>query len=208
PVLTVGLVRLHGNSLVLGPLELLRFGAPKVTRDAAEWPIEGGLLARGRGGRWRLHWSGGRGEATGTGYTPSLPRALYTATQQQVHLLFTRVFLLRLRGDEPAPGEPAPSSDRVASATVDAALCWSLTRFAGRRRLKNFLAVAAIYHVVCWSASGRTLGGAVMRERVVAARGSRLTPQQAALRWALLPLSWIAWRPLHDRIARSVVIKS
>src|SRR5262245_9831146 len=119
PVLTVGLVRLHGNSLVLGPLELLRFGAPKVTRDAAEWPIEGGLLARGRGGHWRLRWSGGRVEATVTGYTPSLPRALYTATQQQVHLLFTRVFLLRLRGDEPAPGEPAPSSERVASATVD-----------------------------------------------------------------------------------------
>jgi hypothetical protein len=207
PALTLGLVRLRGNALKLGSLELLRFGAPRVTRNAVDWPIEGGLLARRPGGRWRLHATGHRVDASMTGYAPSMPRALYAVTQMQVHLLLTHLFLLRLRGRKAVPGEPAASADRVAAATVDAALCLSLAGFLWRRRLRSYLAVAAIYHVVCWSVSGRTLGGAVMRQRVVAVDGSRLTPQQAALRLALLPLSWIAWRPLHDRIAQSTVIQ-
>jgi RDD family len=207
PTLTLGLVRMRGNALKLGSLELLRFGAPTVTRNAVDWPIEGGLLARRAGGRWRLQATAHRVDASVTGYAPSLPRALYAVSQMQVHLLFTHLLLLRLRGRKAVPGEPATSADRVAAATVDAALCFSLPGFAGRRRLRSYLAVAAIYHIVCWSVSGRTLGGAVMRQRVVAVDGSRLTPQQAVLRLALLPLSWIAWRPLHDRIAQSAVIK-
>jgi hypothetical protein len=205
--LSLGLVRLQGRSIALGPVELLRFGAPAVTRYAVSWPIEGGLLAARPGGEWRLQASGRRVEATTTGFAPRLPRALYAVSQLQVHVLFTRLFLLHLRGREPLPSEPAPSPDRVAAATIDAALLFTLTGFAGRRRLRRFLAVAAIYHAVCWTVSGRTLGGAVMRQRVVAVDGTTLTPPQAILRLALLPLSWIAWRPLHDRIAGTAVIK-
>ena len=204
---TLGLIRFKGNSMMLGPIELHRFGKPTVTRSSVEWPIEGGLLAARRGGRWRIHSTGGRVEAVSTNYSPRIPRPLYDLTHLQVHLLFTRLFLLRLRGREAPPGEQATSSDRAAAATVDAALCFTLARFAGRRTPKRLLAVAAVYHVVCWTVSGRTLGGAVMRQRVVSVDGSRLLAQQAALRFVLLPLSWIAWQPLHDRIAGSVVIQ-
>lgn len=205
--LTLGLVQLRNDSIALGPFALLRFGPPAVTGQGVTWPIEGGLLAARPGGQWRIEATGGRVEVVATGYAPRLPRPIYDLTHLQVHLLFTRLFLLRLRGREPLPGEPAPSSDRAAAATIDAALCFTLAGFLGRRRLKSFLAVAAIYHIGCWSVSGRTLGGAVMNERVVSFDGTRLTPQQAALRLALLPLSWIAWRPLHDRIAACTVIK-
>jgi hypothetical protein len=207
PAMTLGLIRFHRGSLHVGPVELLRFGEPTVTRNAVDWPIEGGLLARGRGGNWRIRASGRRVEATVSGYTPSLPRALYALSQMHVHLLFTRLFLMRLRGRETPPGDQAPSRDRVAAATVDAALCFTLARFAGRRTPRRLLAIAAIYHVACWTVSGRTLGAAVMHERVVALDGSPLLPQQAMLRFALLPLSWIAWRPLHDRIAGTVVLE-
>jgi hypothetical protein len=207
PVLTLGLVRFQANALKLGPIELLRFGEPVVTRNAVEWPIEGGLLAGGRGGRWRIQSSARRVEASVGGFAPRLPRAIYALTHEHVHLLYTRLFLGRLHGRDTLPGEQATSSDRAAAATVDAALCFTLARFVGRRTPKRLLTVAAVYHVVCWTVSGRTLGGAVMRQRVVAVDGSRLLAQQAALRFLLLPLSWIAWRPLHDRIAGSVVIK-
>jgi hypothetical protein len=45
-----------------------------------------------------------------------------------------------------------------------------------------------------------------MRQRVVAVDGSPLTPQQSMLRLVLLPLAWVTWRPLHDRIAGTEVI--
>jgi hypothetical protein len=207
PALTLGLFRFHGTSLRAGPVELLRFGTPVVTRSAVSWPIEGGLLARRAGGQWRIQAGARRVEATVTGYTPRLPRAFYAVTHLQVHLLFTRLFLMRLRGREPLPGPAAPSADRAAAATVDAAMCFALTGFLGRRRLRRLIAVAAVYHVVCWTVSGRTLGAAVMRQRVVALDGSGISAQQAVLRFALLPLSWVAWRPLHDRIAGSAVIQ-
>jgi len=53
---------------------------------------------------------------------------------------------------------------------------------------------------------GRTLGGIVMRQRVVAVDGSPLLPTQAMLRFALLPTSWISRRPIHDEITQSTVI--
>jgi hypothetical protein len=205
PSLTLGLARFRGDSIKVGPVELLRFGRPAVTRRAVTWPIEGGVLARRAGGRWRIAATGRRVEATVTGFSPALPRPLYALTQLQVHLLFTRLVLLRLRVQQPPP-PPAPPADRVAAATVDAAVCFTLARFVGRRTPKRLLTVSAIYHVVCWTVSGRTLGGAVMRQRVVSMDGSPLLAQQAALRFLLLPLSWIAWRPLHDRIAGSAVI--
>src|SRR5256885_16886270 len=47
---TLGLARFRDGSIMLGPLTLLHFGPPKVTRNAVDWPIEGGLLARRAGG--------------------------------------------------------------------------------------------------------------------------------------------------------------
>src|SRR5256885_5965918 len=66
--LTFGLVTMRANSLVFGPLELLRFGPPRVTHDAVDWPIEGGLLAGRPGG----HWRGGGFKAPGAGPPPPL----------------------------------------------------------------------------------------------------------------------------------------
>src|ERR1700682_5347404 len=68
--LTLGLVEVRGGSLYVGPLELLRFGPATVTRDAVEWPIEGGILARRAGGRFRIESAGGRLEATVGGHRP------------------------------------------------------------------------------------------------------------------------------------------
>jgi RDD family protein len=204
--LTLSLIRLRDNAIVFGPLTLLRFGEPVITKQAVDWPIEGGLLAGGPGGRWRLRASGGRVEASLTGYRPRLPRPLYMLTHLQVHQLFTRLYLLRLHGREPAPGMPARAEDRWRAAAVDVAFCLTIARMTGRRRLRRTLAIAAAYHVVCWSTSGRTLGGLVMRQRVVAVDGSRLSPTQALLRLSLLPLSWITRRPIHDEIAETEVI--
>jgi uncharacterized RDD family membrane protein YckC len=64
-----------------------------------------------------------------------------------------------------------------------------------------------VYHAACWSVWGRTLGGLVLRQRVVAVDGTPLAPTQSLLRFVLLPMSWITRRPLHDEIARSVVIR-
>lgn len=204
--LTFGLVRVRNNSLVVGPVELLRFGAPKVTRNAVEWPIEGGLLARRTGGRWRVQESRGQVEATVAGYLPRLPRPIYALTHLQVHQLFTRLYLLRLRGREPAPGVRASSQDRFRAASVDVAFCLTLARVTGRPRLGRTLVIAIAYHVACWSLSGRTLGGLVLRQRVVSVDGSRLTPTQSLLRLALLPMSWLMHRPLHDELASTDVV--
>lgn len=205
-VLTFGLVALRDNSLRLGRVELLRFGTPKVTRSAVEWPIEGGLLSGIPGGRWRLEAKGGRVQASLDAWVPRLPRLVYALTQLQVHMLFTRLYLLRVRGREPAPGVRATQNDRLSAAAVDAAFCLTLAGLTGRRRLGRTLAIAAIYHVACWSVTGRTLGGLVMRQRVIAVDGSRLTPTQALLRFALLPMSWITGRPVHDERAATDVI--
>src|SRR5213592_4053812 len=67
--LTFGLVTMRANSLVFGPLELLRFGPPRVTRDAVDWPIEGGLLAVDQAvtGGWRLRAHRSRPSSRATG---------------------------------------------------------------------------------------------------------------------------------------------
>jgi hypothetical protein len=203
---TFGLARLQDNSVHVGPIELLRFGAPNVTSNAVEWPIEGGLLSRGAGGRWRIQSSPGHVEATMGDFRPLLPRPVYLFTHLPVHQLFTRIFLLRLRGVEPRVGRPAPREDRLRAAAVDVAFCLTLAGFTGRRRTGRTLAITLAYHVACWSVSGRTLGGLVMRQRVVALDGSRLTPAQALMRFAVLPLGWITRRPVHDEIACTVVV--
>jgi hypothetical protein len=205
--LTLGLIRAHGNSLRLGPIELLRFGRPSVTSAAVEWPIEGGLLVGSPGGRWRIAASGDQLIASVDGYRPLLPRQIYALTQLHVHHLLTRLFLLRVRGRVPEVGVPVQPTERKRAAAVDLALCFTLARLFGRKP-RLLLGIAAGYHIVCWSTSGQTLGGMVMRQRVVAVDGSRVSPMQAAVRLAALPLSWILRRPVHDEFAGTEVIST
>lgn len=204
--LTLGLLRFRDDSLSLGPIEIIRFGEPRVGRNSVEWPIEGGLLARG-GGTWRIEAREGRVTATATRHSPALPRLLYDLSHRHVHLLFTRLYLLRLRGKEPPPGREAVQDERARAAAVDFAFCLSIAGVTGLRRPRRTLLLMAAYHVACWSLFGRTLGGMVLRERVVALDGGRLTPTQSLLRFALLPMSWLARRPVHDEIAGTTVIE-
>jgi RDD family len=205
--LTLGLVRFRNNALRIGPIELLRFGSERVGRDFVEWPIEGGMLAK-PGGVWRIESNDGTVKATATGHRPAIPRPLYDVSHFQVHQLATRLYLLRLRENDPLPGVEAPREDRLRAAAVDVAFCLTLARLGGgRRRPRRTLVVAAAYHVVCWSLLGRTLGGVVLRERVVSIDGSRPTPAQSLLRFTLLPLSWITRRAVHDEVALTTVIK-
>lgn len=204
--LTFGIARFEDGAVRIGPLELLRFGEPRVDATSVEWPIVGGLLARA-GGRWRIESQAGVVTATVTGHRPALPRPLYDFTHLQVHLLATRLYLLRLRGREPALGAEPPRDERLRAAAVDLALCLTLARLSGRRRPGRTLLITAAYHVACWSLAGRTLGGLVMRERVVALDGSPPTVTQSMFRFALLPLSWLAGRPVHDEVAATQVIE-
>ena len=207
--LTLGLVRARGNSLYLGPVELLRFGVATVTPSAVEWPIEGGITARAPAGSLRIEASDGRVTASVDGYRPRLPLPVYALSQLPVHLLITRLYLLRVRGREPAPGVSAAPRDRLRSAAVDVAFCITLAGLVGRRRrLPTLLGIAAAYHIVCWSTSGRTLGGLVTRQRVVSVDGSRPTVMQSVARLVTLPLSWVTRRPVHDQIAGTEVIVS
>jgi RDD family len=204
--LTLGLVRLDGDAVRIGPLELLKFGEPRVDTGSVEWPIVGGLLARG-GGRWRIESRDGTVSATAIGHRPILPRPLYDLTHLQVHLLATRLYLLRLRGAQESERLQPPREDRLRAAAVDVAFCLTVTRLTGRRSARRLLLVSAAYHVTCWSLFGRTLGGLVMRERVVALDGSRPTATQSMFRFVLLPLSWFGRRPVHDEMAGTVVIR-
>ena len=204
--LTFGLAELRDDAVKIGPIPLLRFGPPKVTRYAVEWPIEGGLLAGTAGGSWRVQSSKGVVTASVTSYRPRLPRPVYAMSHLRVHELFTRLYLLRLRGTDPPPGAIAREPDRFRAGTIDAALCVSIAGFTGRRRVRRALLIAAVYHVACWSLFGRTLGGLVMRQRVVAWDGSKLTPAQAMLRLALTPASWTTGKLLHDEIAATTVV--
>ena len=205
--LTFGLIRVRAGSLYLGPVELLRFGPATVTGSAVEWPIDGGMLARAPGGHFRIEGARDRLTASIDRYRPRLPLPLYTVTQLPVHLLLTRLLLLRIRGTEPAPGTPATVRDRRRAAAVDIAFCLTLTGLAGNRfRPRAFLGIAAAYHVACWTISGRTLGGLVAGQRVVAVDGSRPSVMQAAARLLLLPISWAINRPIHDELAGTIVI--
>ena len=202
-----GLIRRRRNSVVIGPVELLKFGEPVIGRNAVEWPIEGGLLAGAPGGTWRIDAADGHVVASIEGYRPRLPRAVYAVSHQQVHLLFTRLFLLRVRGRGAPPGIPAPPEERVRAAVIDIALCLTVGRLAGlRRRPRTTVAVVAAYHVVCWSTWGQTLGGLVMRQRVLALDGRRLTPAQSILRLVVAPMAVVLRRPIHDELSGSIVI--
>lgn len=204
---TLGLVRFRDGALRLGPWELLRFGPPATDPRGVIWPIQGGLLAAGPGGRFEVSWRDGHLAAKVDGYRPALPPAMYALTQLPVHHALMRLQLLRIRGRLPSAGVPADVSSRVAAAAIDAAVCAGITlALARRRRLKALVAIAAGYHMAAWSASGRTLGGAIMRQRVVAVDASRPSLTQAALRLALLPLAALRMRAVHDEIAGTDVI--
>ena len=205
--LTLGLVRVRGTSVYVGPIEVLRFGQPKVTHNAVEWPIEGGIAARRPGGRWRIEVAHGRVVASVEDYSPRLPLPLYAMTQLPIHHLVIRLHLLRVHGREPAPGVPAEQRDRLRAAAVDLAFCATLAGLTGRRRKLNvLLGVAAAYHVACWSISGRTLGGLVVRQRVVAVDGSKPSVGQSVVRLLAVPIAWALGRPIHDEAAGTDVI--
>jgi hypothetical protein len=206
--LTFGLIRVRDGSLRFGPVELIRFGRPRITKSSVQWPIEGGLLARGPGGHLRTELLNGRLVESLDGYRPMLPRTIYALTQLPIHHLLTRLHLLRARGREPLPGPPADRSRRIAAAAIDAGLCISLAAILGRRRppLPVLLGIAAGYHVACWSLSGVTVGGAVLRQRVVAVDGSKVSFGQALVRLALLPLAAVRMSSVHDEIAGTEVL--
>jgi hypothetical protein len=207
PALTLGLVRARDSSLLLGPLVLLRLGRARVTQSGAEWPIEGGLLARRPGGHLRFEAIYGRLVASLEGYHPMLPRAIYMLTQLPVHHLWTRLHLLRVRGRQPAAGVPADPARRLAAAAIDIGCCAAVAAvIGGRRRIPVLLGIAAGYHIACWSTSGRTIGGAVMKQRVVAVDGSGLSAGQALVRLAALPFAAVRRRNVHDEIAGTEVV--
>lgn len=206
--LTCGLIRVRDGSMRLGPLELIRFGRPRITKSSVQWPIEGGLLARGRGGHLRIELLYGRLVESVDGYRPMLPRIIYALAQAPIHHLVTRLHLLRVRGREPQPGPRTDRSRRIAAAAIDAGLCVSAAAIIGRRRLRLpvLLGIAAGYHVACWSLSGVTVGGAVVRQRVVAVDGSKMSPGQALVRLALLPVAAVRMSNVHDEIAGTDVV--
>ncbi len=206
--ITLGAVQARGQALCLGPLTLLRFGPAEDTADGVRWPIQGGLLAARPGGEIGLRWIDGRLEARVCGYTPRLPMPVYRLTQLPIHRTVTRLFLLRMRGRDPLPGPPAGRCGRLAAGAIDAALCLAVARAAGRRRWPAAaLGVAAGYHLAAWSGGGRTVGGALLGQRVVSLDGAPLTWLQALARLVTLPVALVTLHPTHDGFAGTEVIR-
>ncbi len=207
PTLTLGLVRSRGTSLWLGPIEIMRFGGVKTGRSNVELPIEGGLAVGAPGGHLRIGAARGRLTSTVEGYRPWLPLPLYVLTQLPLHHFVMRLHLLRERGRLPEPGVPAAPTRRIAAGAIDAALCGAVALAAVRGRLLvAFAGITAAYHVACWSLFGRTVGGVIARQRVVAVDGSRLSVGQSLLRLLTLPLAALRMRAVHDEIAGTEVV--
>ena len=207
--LTQGVVRGERWRLRTGPLVWFQFGEPGPLDGGWSWPIRGGLLVRRPGGTFSVRWREGELVAAVANYSPRVPLPLYLAAQLPFHHLATRLFLLRLRGRVPAPGVPAGPGQRLLAAGVDGALCGAaallLTR---RRRLVAFLGLAAAYHLLAWTAAGRTVGGSRLGQRLVAVDGGRVTPVQAAIRLALLPVALARLRAVHDDAASTEVVET
>jgi len=205
--LTFGLLRQRGSALTLGPLEIIRFGTPKTARAAVVLPIEGGLAVGAPGGHLRITAVKGRITASVEGYRPRLPLPLYVLIQLPIHHTVLRLYLLRERGRLPTPGVPAPPTRRAAAAAIDAGVCVAAALAAGKgRRLPALLVIATGYHITCWSISGRTIGGVLTGQRVVAVDGSRVSIGQAVIRLLALPFAGARVRALHDEIAGTEVI--
>jgi hypothetical protein len=221
PELTLGLVRARRRSFWFGPLQLIEFGTPESVPGGWRWPVTGGLLARKPGGWIELVWDDGssprrlRGEVGGgslvsrvEGYAPSLPWPLYAGLQVPLHHFLMRSLLLRIRGRTPVPGVPAEPARRLFAAAVDVVVCGALARaFARRHRVVAFAGIAAGYHPGCWVLGGRTIGGLLTGERVVAVDSAPLTLGQALLRLAHLPRALLHLRALHDEAAGTEVVR-
>lgn len=207
PSMSLGLGRVRGTSLFIGPLEIIGFGRPKTTRTSVELPIERGLAVGAPGGHLRIESAQGRLKATVEGYRPRLPRAIYALTQLPFHHAVMRLFLLAERGRLPMPGMPAPATRRAAAAAIDIGLCAAAAMIVGRRRrLVTFAGIAIGYHIACWTLSGRTIGGSLLRQRVVSVDGSRLSAGQGIVRLLALPLAALRMRAVHDEVAGTEVI--
>ena len=205
---TLGLVQFSFETLWFGPINLLRFGEPVESDHEVSWPIEGGLLAAAPGGYFTIRGDGGRLTARITGYRPSLPRKLYELTQLQVHHGLVRQQLLWIRGRSPAAGIPASPIRRGLAGAIDVALCASIAMAVWRgRRFTALAGITAGYHLACWTASGRTIGGFLMGQRVVAVDGSKPSLVQAALRLLTLPLALVKLRAVHDEVAATDVVE-
>lgn len=195
---TLGIVRLRDLTQFVGPFAVHRFGRPTTAKNSVTWPIEGGLLSATPGGSITIESTGTELKARVEGYRPMLPRAIYERTQLHMHHALVRIQLLRIAQLAP-PGEPASMPSRVAAAGIDVAVCAGLTLVMARRRpFGGFLRIAAAYHVVAWTTTGRTFGNRVLRQRVVSRDGSPITLVQALLRLAL---------PWRDDVSASTVIQ-
>lgn len=199
--LTLGLVRWRDGRLVLAGIPLLVFGSPERRPEGWDYPIEGGLLSRGAAGRVEIRWRDGVLSVALDGYRPWLPADVYRLVQVRVHHFVTRLALLRFRGRVPPPGLPATPAARLAAAAVDVAVCTLVAR-----RPRRLPAVLAAYHVAAWSAGGRTVGGLLFGQHVVAVDGSRATVGQALVRLAALPVAAFRLRALHDVAAETEVV--
>lgn len=205
--LTLGLIQPRGSSLYLGPLEIIRFGPAKSARSSVELPIEGGLAVGAPGGTLRIEAAKGTLRATVEGYRPRVPLPLYVVTQLPLHHQIMRLHLLRERGRLPTPGVPAAPAGRFAGAAIDTALCAAVAVTTGKgRRLPALVGITAGYHIACWSIFGRTVGGVVTKQRVVAVDGSRVSTGQSLVRLFALPLAALRMRAVHDEIAGTEVI--
>ncbi len=181
--LTLGLLRARGRRIELGPLTLLSFGPPQATPGGWCWEITGGLIARSPGGELRYSWSDGELRAIVEDYRPLLPGPLYRLVQLPLHHLITRLYLLRLRGPEPAAGPPAEPGRVRAAAAVDLGLCLGvIALLQPQRPVRSALALAAAYQATCWTLAGRTLGQRALGLRVAALDGRPVGPGQALIR--------------------------
>jgi hypothetical protein len=207
--LTLGLVRPRTGSLWLGPWEMIRFGPPSVSDDAVCWRIEGGLLALAPGGTLTFRSHGSALTSVVEGYRPTLPLPIYTVTQVPFHHLITRLFLLRVRGRRHPPAMPSDPLRRMTAGAIDFTICAAAAAIAPRRaRLPLFIGLSAGYHIAAWAGGGRTVGAIVMRQRVVALDGSRVTIGQALVRFALLPFALLRMRAVHDEVAGTEVLRT
>lgn len=207
--LTLGLVSMRGGSQYLGPLELVRLGEPEWVpepRGGGRWvrTIEGGILVGRPGGSISIGWEFSELIVEVEDYQPALPLPLYDFVQRPLHRFLARLSLLGLRGRVPPPALPSDPLTRLVGGTIDLLACAVLAR-AFRR---NIIAVAIPYHLAGWIAVGRTPGGLLTRQRVVAVDGSGLTPGQALLRMAFVPLALLRRRALHDEVARTEVVRA
>ena len=81
------------------------------------------------------------------------------------------------------------------------------TAVSRRHRLRTFAALAAGYHLACWTLGGRTLGGLATGQRLVSVDGSAVAPWQALVRLAALPCAALTLRAVHDEAAATEVIE-